>query len=91
MAENGIPFTIVLTKSDLVSKTELPKIVKKIQELYALPEGQPVAFSATTGAGRKEVWRLIKEGILDDGSEEDEKDDNLEFEVPDFSGIRSSK
>lgn len=82
-----------MTKSDLVSKTELPKVIKKIQELYALPEGQPVAFSATTGAGRKDVWRLIKEGILDDGSEEDEDDDgnNLGFEIPDFSGVRSSK
>lgn len=92
LAENGIPFAIVLTKADLVSKAELPQVIENIRKLYALPKDQPVAFSATEGIGRKDVWRLIKNAILDDGSEaeeeaEEETEDEEEEAVEDNEDV----
>jgi GTP-binding protein len=64
LAEEGIPYATVITKSDLVSKTELSKLSEELVKLYQIP---PVIFSAKTGSGKKDLWRLISRSMLQEG------------------------
>jgi len=52
-----LPFFIVSTKSDKLSKVELQKSIRHTQGFC--PGVPVVAYSATTGTGRDSVWELL--------------------------------
>lgn len=56
-----VPWIVVATKSDKLSKSQLEESLQYLYESLALPEGMPVAFSGKTGAGKQQLWSLIKE------------------------------
>jgi GTP-binding protein len=55
------PRLIVATKSDKLSNNELRKNIERIRN--TLKTDEVVAYSATTGRGRDEVWRAIEEAL----------------------------
>ena len=54
---NLLPFFIVSTKSDKLSKLELEKSINHTQSIC--PGLSVVAFSATRNTGREQVWALL--------------------------------
>ncbi len=57
LRQNSLPFIIVSTKADKLSKTELQKSIKHTQSLSM---GAPVvAFSAVEKLGHEKVWSLL--------------------------------
>ncbi|MSO22915.1 MAG: YihA family ribosome biogenesis GTP-binding protein [Acidobacteria bacterium] len=54
---NLLPFFIVSTKSDKLSKVELEKSISHTQSLC--PDLSVVAYSATQNTGREQVWALL--------------------------------
>ncbi len=55
------PRLVVATKSDKLSNNELRKNVERVRR--TLKADKVVAYSAVTGLGRDEVWRIIEEAI----------------------------
>lgn len=55
--QNLLPFIIVSTKSDKLSKAELQKSLKHTKNFS--PNTPLIAFSAVSGEGRDEVWQLL--------------------------------
>jgi len=67
LIDSEIPFIIVLTKSDKLSKTERAIRLGALAE--EIPEGGQITmipFSAVTGEGVEEVWKIIEE-VADGG------------------------
>lgn len=60
LVESRIPFVVVATKADKLSKQQLRKRLGALRSELRLPEGQPIAFSAETGQGRDAVWDAIE-------------------------------
>lgn len=84
LGEEGIPTAVVATKCDKLKPQELVEALERLRKDYRLP-APPVAFSSVTGLGRKEVWRVIRAGIvgedeLDDDEEDGEEDEAFEGE-----------
>jgi GTP-binding protein len=57
------PRAVVATKSDKLSNNELRKSIERVRRVMSAE--RVIAYSATTGRGREEVWRLIDEAIKD--------------------------
>src|ERR687884_490336 len=57
LAAHAKPRIVVATKSDKLSKNELRKNFERVKK--TLDAGRIIAYSATTGVGREEVWRTI--------------------------------
>ena len=55
------PRVVVATKSDKLSNNELRKSMERVRRVMGTDE--VVAYSATTGRGREDVWRLIDKAI----------------------------
>ncbi len=56
----GRPFLIVLTKADKLSRGEALNRRRKLTKLLELGEGEEaVLFSAQSGEGKGEVWRVV--------------------------------
>ncbi|HEX8706852.1 MAG TPA: ribosome biogenesis GTP-binding protein YihA/YsxC [Pyrinomonadaceae bacterium] len=55
------PQALVATKSDKLSNNELRKNLERTKRL--LSAEQVIAYSATTGKGRDQVWRAIEEAL----------------------------
>jgi GTP-binding protein len=60
------PRVVVATKSDKLSNNELRKSMERVRRVMGTDE--VVAYSATTGRGREDIWRLIDKAISDFGS-----------------------
>mmetsp|Transcript_28673 Transcript_28673/g.52292 ORF Transcript_28673/g.52292 Transcript_28673/m.52292 type:complete len:362 (+) Transcript_28673:81-1166(+) len=78
-AEN-VPTLVIATKIDKVKDIEREKVLHRLYASLALPEGQPIPFSAVTGEGKMEVWRALAEmchakRTVREEVEVDEKDD----------------
>jgi GTP-binding protein len=58
LAASGRAFAVVATKSDRISSNELHKALRRLQEGH--PGAAVVIFSAKTGMGREELWRVIR-------------------------------
>lgn len=58
LEHHGLAYQVIATKVDKLSKTELQKSLATI----AGESGgqQPIAFSAVTGQGAREIWQTIK-------------------------------
>ncbi|MDH4226994.1 MAG: ribosome biogenesis GTP-binding protein YihA/YsxC [Deltaproteobacteria bacterium] len=61
LAKLDIPFAVVVTKCDKLSKNAAASRLAAIKR--ALRGTEPIAFSATTGFGKDKVLGLIKEAI----------------------------
>ncbi len=67
MVERGIPFIIVLTKSDKLNKTERAKRLAAFDEILSDLEGITVIpFSATNGEGADEIRDILVQVTEDD-------------------------
>jgi GTP-binding protein len=58
LGRHAKPGLIVATKSDKLSNNELRKSMERAQQTFS--EEKVVAYSASTGRGRDEVWRSIE-------------------------------
>jgi GTP-binding protein len=58
LAGRGLAFGVVATKVDKLARAER---ARAIREIAATLEGPALAFSATTGEGRDELWSMIAE------------------------------
>lgn len=64
LIENNIPFTVVATKTDKLSKSQLNNALNELYNDYF--EGTDVSilpFSSVTRMGRDELWNIIYENI----------------------------
>jgi GTP-binding protein len=59
LAAHAKPRIVVATKSDKLSNNELRKNFERVKR--SLDAERVIAYSATTGRGREEVWRAIEE------------------------------
>lgn len=60
LAEAGLPFLVVATKSDKLNVSERRAMEQTLAGHEAIPQGTPVVFcSSQTGEGKQELWRLI--------------------------------
>ena len=60
MIERDIPFTVVATKTDKLSKTALGEALDKMQREYFEGTGiEILPFSSETRAGKDELWNII--------------------------------
>mmetsp|Transcript_33316 Transcript_33316/g.33925 ORF Transcript_33316/g.33925 Transcript_33316/m.33925 type:complete len:333 (-) Transcript_33316:133-1131(-) len=81
LREIELPFIVVATKTDKLSKNELQNSLNMIRRDFSLPSDQPIIFSATTGNGKKQLWHSIQKGLLgeldtDTEKEEEEKEED---------------
>ena len=81
-----LPFTIILTKADKLSKMKLKEHIRAIAaDLYLTPNNM-LATSSETGYGKTEVLNKLRE-IIDNANEpvyvdeDDEKDENDKLDV----------
>ena len=59
-----IPYTVVATKADKLSKSQLKRQRTILEEIYATKDGVPlITFSAVTNEGRKELWTVIERHV----------------------------
>jgi GTP-binding protein len=62
-----LPFLVVLTKIDKVSRNELGRRQQRIGEALGLSTATPlISFSAKTGVGRDLLWREIEKVLASD-------------------------
>jgi GTP-binding protein len=59
LAAHAKPRIVVATKSDKLSNNELRKNFDRVKRM--LDADRVIAYSATTGQGREQVWRAIEE------------------------------
>ena len=60
MIDNAIPFTVVATKTDKLSKAQLTKALADFEENYFKGTGITVLpFSSVTRDGKNELWNII--------------------------------
>lgn len=80
--EIGVPVLTIATKVDKLKPNELTTALSKLRRVFELPDTQPIAFSSTHAIGRRELWRGIRAGIIDDfggAYDEPEFDDDNEY------------
>ena len=58
-----IPSLVVLTKADKLSQIERARQKRALAENSLLAEKSQAFFSAVTGEGREEVWKMIQEAF----------------------------
>ena len=59
-----IPYTVVATKADKLSKSQLKRQRTILEEIYATKDSVPlITFSAVTNEGRKELWTVIERHV----------------------------
>ncbi len=64
MLEREIPFIVVATKTDKLSKTALKNALEDLQNQYFNGTGiEVIPFSSVTRDGKDEVWRRISDAI----------------------------
>ncbi|HVG38809.1 MAG TPA: ribosome biogenesis GTP-binding protein YihA/YsxC [Pyrinomonadaceae bacterium] len=56
------PSLIVATKSDKLSNNEFQRNLKQMRESFG-GSAQPIGYSAVTGRGRGELWRVIDDAL----------------------------
>ena len=61
LAELEVPTIMVATKTDKLSRSQVPARVRRLAEMAGVREEQVIPFSATTGAGRAELAEAIRD------------------------------
>ncbi|MCW3491377.1 ribosome biogenesis GTP-binding protein YihA/YsxC [Dethiobacter alkaliphilus] len=60
----NIPTIIVATKADKISRGNRQKHVKQVREGLGLgPQGPVIMFSAKTGEGKDDIWKVIQQFV----------------------------
>lgn len=61
LLSHRVPFRLILTKADKLSRSRMLARKSEIEKLLDLPEGAPlIIFSAKTGQGRDDIWKIIQ-------------------------------
>ena len=60
LEECKVKTTVVATKVDKLKANEVEPTMRRLRESLALPEGQPLQFSATKNIGIRELWLLLQ-------------------------------
>lgn len=60
LQELAIPFKLVLTKSDKLSKSKRKPAAMAARKALGVPTSAPVIFSAKSGEGVEKLWRWVK-------------------------------
>jgi len=64
LTANDVPFLVVATKSDKISKSQVKQRIKEISDFFGLnDEASVIPFSSVTKNGREELWKRIEEKI----------------------------
>ena len=64
LIDNAVPFVVVATKTDKLSKTELAKKLASVEEEYFKGTGiEILPFSSVTRNGKDELWNKIFDSI----------------------------
>ena len=64
LVETGLPFAVVATKSDKVNTTTRLANLEALKNDSAIPDdAEIIPFSAKSGVGADEIWRIIREFI----------------------------
>ncbi len=64
LIDNGVNFTVVATKTDKLSKTQLANALDALQKEYFEGTGiEIIPFSSVTRVGKDEVWKKITDAI----------------------------
>ena len=64
MIENDIPFAVIATKTDKLSKTKLSEELSSLEETYFRDTGiELIPFSSVTREGKERVWTLIDAAV----------------------------
>ncbi|MEW5734752.1 MAG: ribosome biogenesis GTP-binding protein YihA/YsxC [Thermodesulfobacteriota bacterium] len=79
LAEKGIPSVLVATKADKLSRG---KAASEVRKIGAAAGQRAVLFSAETGQGREDLWKVI-EGFLEEPEKGGEKEATQGAEVQD--------
>ena len=58
-----LPFTVIATKSDKLSKMKRKERVRKIAQGFGLGEGNVIAVSGISGEGKEDLLSKISEVI----------------------------
>ena len=62
LRQSGLPYVVVLTKTDKLNKTGRTAALEALAAHPDIPDGTPILpFSAQTGEGKEEVWRLLRQ------------------------------
>lgn len=61
LEHHGLPYVLAATKADKVSRGELTRRRRWLREVFAPTALEVMAVSAVTGAGTRELWRIIRE------------------------------
>ena len=69
LTKYGIPLSIVTTKIDKLSKSQLVRQQGVLKRTYAAEEeASIIAFSSVTSEGRKELWKVIERHVHEERS-----------------------
>lgn len=64
LIDTGVPFVVVATKTDKLSKAQLSAAIKKLNDEYFLGTGiEIIPFSSVTKDGKDLLWRRIMDAI----------------------------
>lgn len=61
--EKGMPFIVVATKADKLSKTAAQKNLEELKKVYNFEGAVIIPFSSQTGQGREELLDIIESAI----------------------------
>lgn len=64
--EKGMPFIVVATKADKLSKTQAQKNIEELKKVYNFEGAVVIPFSSQTGQGRDEVLSIIESVISEE-------------------------
>jgi len=56
-----VPTVMVATKVDKLKKSQQSTQSARLKEALALPDGQPLPFSAKAGIGQRELWQYCQD------------------------------
>jgi len=80
----GIAVEVVATKADKMKPDEAVRAVNALRTALQVPRILP--FSAVTGLGRRDLWRLLRDGIVGDRGVESDADSDSEGDSAEEEG-----
>ena len=61
LRQSGLPYVVVLTKTDKLNKTEFQKMLADMAEHPLTRDVPRIPFSSLSGAGKSDLWKVIYE------------------------------
>ena len=67
LLRSGLPFLLVATKSDKLTRSERAATLPTLREVFGLPgDADVVAYSSVTHEGRDALWQAIRKMVMSD-------------------------